>query len=256
MRTINLTSPKGWHELTPEQLLLISGLYLLQLPETDFLVNALIGLTELTPIQHKVFADDDKLMFAFKTPGEKPFFVESEKTHEMATRLKWLLDPPGLCTPPDLGKYIPVNNRLFGVPLEQYLLADLHYIQFANTQDRLILDKFAAALYRSNEDEQWNDQAWKKRIPHFSLMSLAELNTVFIWFTGVKAFIMAKYPYVFPASASTGSAAGAPDEQILQLLANLNGGDVTRNRLIMETHVHEVLFELNLKIENSQNNNS
>lgn len=258
MRTINLTSPKDWSELTPEQLLLISGLYLQKLPETDFLVNALIGLTELTPVQHKVEVADDKLMFAFKTPGQKPFFVESEKIHEMANRLKWLLDPPAICTPPNLGNYIPVNNRLFGVCLEQYLLADAHYIQFAKTQDRLILDKFAAALYRSDENEQWSDQEWKKRIPHFTLMTLPELNAVFIWFTGVKAFIMAKYPYVFPGTDGGRDKACliSPDEQILQLLANLNGGDVTRNGLIMETHVHEVLYELNLKIENSQNNNS
>lgn len=256
MRTIKLTSPQGWHELTPEQLLLVSDLYLQKYEESEFLTRALIGLTGLIPVPHQIEAAELELLFSFRTPGENPFQLTAAEMHEMASRLKWLLESPGVCTPPDLGKYIPVNNRLFGVPLEQYLLADAHYIRFAKTQDRSILDKFAASLYRRNENEQWSDQSWKKRIPHFTLMSMAELNAVFIWFTGVKAFIMAKYPYVFSASASTGSADVAPDEQILQLLANLNGGDVTRNRLIMETHVHEVLFELNLKIENSQNHQS
>lgn len=250
MRTINLTSPQNWQELTPKQLLFISDLYLNKYEESEFLTRALIGLTGLIPIPHKVEAAEMQLLFSFRTPEEKPFQLTASEMHEMAFRLKWLLDPPGLCTPPDFMKYIPVNNRLFGVPLEQYLLADAHYIRFAKTKDRSILDKFAAALYRSNENELWSDQSWKKRIPHFTLLSMAELNAVFIWFTGVKAFIMSKYPYVFPGSTGSG-AESAPDEQILQLLANLNGGDVTRNRLIMETHVHEVLYELNLKIEQS-----
>lgn len=252
MRTINLTSPQGWHELTPGQLLLVSGLYLQKYEASEFLTRALIGLTGLTPVPHKVEADEMELLFSFRYPGENTFQMTASEMHEKASRLKWLLESPGLCTPPNLIKYIPVNNRLFGVPLEQYLLADAHYIRFAKTQDRSILDKFAASLYRQNENESWSNLAWKKRIPHFTLMSMAELNAVFIWFTGVKAYIMSKYPYVFPASTESGGES-APDEQILQLLANLNGGDVTRNRLIMETHVHEVLFELNLKIEQSQN---
>ncbi|OFX56281.1 MAG: hypothetical protein A2066_12825 [Bacteroidetes bacterium GWB2_41_8] len=251
MRTINLTSPQNWQELTPKQLLFISDLYLNKYEESEFLTRALIGLAGLIPVPHKIEAAEMELLFSFRTSEENPFQLTTAEMHEMSTRLKWLLESPGLCTPPSLGKYIPVNNRLFGVPLEQYLLADAHYIRFAKTKDRSILDKFAAALYRNKENELWNDQAWKNRIPKFSKRSMAELNAVFIWFTGVKAFIMAKYPYVFPNSTGSGGES-APDEQILQLLANLNGGDVTRNRLIMETHVHEVLFELNLKIENSQ----
>lgn len=256
MRTINLTSPQGWNELTPGQLLLVSGLFLQasdgDLAEPEFLTRALIGLTGLIPVPHKVETAEAGLLFSFRAPGEKPFQVSSAEIHEMATRLKWLLEPPGLCTPPNLLEYIPVNNRLFGVPLEQYLLADAHYIRFAKTKDRSILDKFVAALYRDNEDQPWSNQAWKQRIHQFASLGLTELYSVFIWFTGVKAYIVAKYPYIFPTS--TGSVGESDtNEQILQLLSSLNGGDVTRNRLIMETHVHEVLFELNLKIEQSQN---
>lgn len=254
MRTVNLNSPQDWSELTTEQFLMISELYLEKYEETEFLTRALIGLTGLIPVPHKVESAEMELLFSFRTPHENPFQISAAEMHEMAFRLKWLLDPPGICTPPDLGKYIPVNNRLYGVPLEQYLLADAHYIRFAKTQDKSILIKFAASLYRKNEAEQWSDQSWKRRIPHFTLRSMAELNAVFIWFTGVKAYIMSKYPYVFPSSTSSGGETMAePAEVILQLLTNLNGGDVTRNRLIMETHVHEVLFELNLKIEQSQN---
>lgn len=251
MRTVNLTSPQGWHELTPDQLLLISELYLCKYEAAEFLTRALVGLTGLIPVPHQIEAAEMELLFSFRAPEENPFQLTSAEMHEMAYRLKWLLESIGLCTPPSLGKFIPVNNRLFGVTLEQYLLADAHYIQFAKTQDRLMLGKFAAALYRSDENEQWSDQAWKKRIPYFVPMTMPELNAVFIWFTGAKAFIMAKYPYVFPQASHPELVSGSPDEQILQLLVSLNGGDVTRNRLIMETHVHEVLFELNLKIENS-----
>jgi hypothetical protein len=252
MRTVKLTSPQGWHELTPDQLLLVSELYLQKYEEPEFLTRALIGLTGLIPVKHKVESAETGLLFSFRARSEKPFQLTAAEMHEMATRLKWLLEPSGVCTPPNVLEYMPVNNRLFGVPLEQYLLADAHYIRFAKTQDRYILDKFAASLYRLNEDEPWSDQAWKKRVPQFARLNITELNAVFIWFTGVKAFIVAKYPYIFPASTgSVGEA--APDEQILQLLSSLNGGDVTRNPLIMEAHVHEVLYELNLKIEQSQN---
>ena len=253
MRTINLTSPQNWQELTPKQLLFISDLYLNKYEESEFLTRALIGLAGLIPVPHKIEAAEMELLFSFRTSEENPFQLTTAEMHEMSTRLKWLLESPGLCTPPDLLEYIPVNNRLFGVPLEQYLLADAHYIRFAKTKDRSILDKFAAALYRDNEDEQWSDRAWKKRIPEFARLDLPELNAVFIWFTGVKAYIMSKYPYVFPGTDGGRDKAClvSPDETILQLLANLNDGDVTRNRLIMETHVHEVLYELNLKIEQS-----
>lgn len=253
MREVNLKSPQGWHELTPEQLLMVSELYLQQYSETEFLTRALIGFTGLVPEPHTIEVAELELVFSFRTPDENPFQITAAQMHDLASRLKWLLDAPGLCTPPALGKYIPVNNRLYGVPLEQYLLADTHYIRFAKTQDRSVLDKFAASLYRHNENELWSDKAWKNRTPEFSKLSMAELNAVFIWFTGVKSFIMAKYPAVFQASTS-GGPEPAPDEQILQLLASLNGGDVTRNRLIMDTHVHEVLFELNLKIEQQTNN--
>lgn len=252
MRTINLTSPQEWHELTPEQLLIVSDLYLHKYEEPEFLTRALVLLTGLTPVAHMVKVDEARLMFAYKNTEEKPFFLSVDEVQEMANRLKWLLESPGICTPPKLGKYIPVNNRLFDVQLEQYLLADAHYIRYAKTKDLNILEKFAASLYRRNEEEQWSNQQWRKRIPQFSKMSMVELNAVFIWFTGVKAFIMNKYPYVFPPSNGSVSEV-SPDEHILRLLANLNGGDVTRNRLIMESHVHEVLYELNLKIEQSEN---
>ena len=252
MRNVELHSPQSWAELTPAQLLLVSELYLQQYSETEFLTRALIALTGLIPEPHTVEVAELELVFSFRTPTENPFQITAAQMHHMASQLKWLLDAPGLCTPPPLGKYIPVNNRLFGVPLEQYLLADSHYIRFAKTAERDLLDKFAAALYRSNENELWSEKAWKNRVPEFSKLSMAQLNAVFIWFTGVKSYIMAKYPAVFPP-ATEGGPEPAPDEQILQLLASLNGGDVTRNRLIMDTHVHEVLFELNLKIEHSDN---
>ena len=77
------------------------------------------------------------------------------------------------------------------------------------------------------------------------------MQAVLLWFSGAKRYLQKKYPYVF-STDETGAPVTPGDELMLGMLSSLNEGRIADNEKIRQADVHEVLYELNLKIKNSK----
>lgn len=251
MKEIHLQAPRGWREITATQLLDIAKMYDEQLPEEEFLVRCLIALTGIVPIEKKVGVEASELLFYYSTPEGEEFSLTAAETASLAGQLRWVIDGVDLCKPPEnIAGLQPVNARLFGVTLDEYLLADQLYGAYSQSKNIDTLNRFAAVFYRKNAAE-WDERNYRRYCGAMVAVPKHAKTAVYIWFTGVKKWLQQKYPYLFSGADGGESSLPEPDEHILRLLTALNGGDVTKNRDILRTQVHEVFFALNFKLENA-----
>ena len=252
MREIHLTAPAGWTDITPEQLLFVSGLFGEQLSEAEFLIRCLVNFTGIEPVKHGITTGDGELLYEFLDPDGELFSLSAEEMKSLTDELRWLTGSVGLCRLPEkLGGLSPVDSRLFGVTLEEYLLADQHYANYSATKRVDDLNHLIAVFYRK-PGEGWDEGKYKRYVNILRSVPNHAKSAVYIWFTGLKKWIIDKYPYMFGDGTGGETSAASPDEHILRLFASLNNGDVTKNKEILRTHVHEVFYELNQKIENQQ----
>ncbi len=254
MKEIHLTAPVGWHDITSEQLLFVSKLFDSQLSESEFLTRSLISFTGIEPVKHGLVPGDGELLFEFLDPAGELFSLSAEEMKSLIDQLRWLIDSVGLCRLPEkLGGLSPVDSRLFGVTLEEYLLADQLYATYSTSKRVDDLNRFIAVFYRKS-GEKWDERKYKKYINILRSVPNHAKTAVYLWFSGFKKWIIDKYPYMFGGTESGETSIPSPDEHILRLFTSLNNGDVTRNKEILHTHVHEVFYELNQKIENQPHN--
>jgi hypothetical protein len=149
MREIHLHAPSGWNDITSEQLLFVSKLFEDQLSESEFLTRCLIYFTEIEPVKHGLETGDGELLFEFLDPSGKLFSLSAEEMKSLTDELRWLIDSVGLCRLPEkLGGLSPVDSRLFGVTLEEYLLADQLYANYSATKKVDDLNQLIAVFYR------------------------------------------------------------------------------------------------------------
>jgi hypothetical protein len=122
-------------------------------------------------------------------------------------------------------------------------LADNLHKAFINTEKSEYIQKIAG-IY-------WTKDFNPSNITSITLSEKQKMS-VFIWFCGIQRYMVNQYSEMFSGGSVTNS---NPAEVVLNLLSGLNQGDVTRNEKIMNTHVHEVFFELNkLAIQNKKKN--
>jgi hypothetical protein len=234
---IDVTLPKGWHEITGEELVKLAGMFLKYDKKPEFLTRCFFLLSGWKPLRIPNFIEDDKTQYWFKS-GKKKFYADIDIFHTMVKQLEWLL--AGFKLPasmPTVRGYKSCNVKLYSVSLEDYLNADNLFNAFVSTNEAKYLNQLFSLFYKKKRWVAWASQPKK--------------YAVFLWFSGAKNMLVNKYPSLFyesPGSTGTVSA----EETILNLLSALNNGDVTNNEKLFKTHVHECFHELNLKIE--QNN--
>lgn len=243
--SINITLPKSWFELKPGQIEGIARLFLRCSKQEDLLTQCFLFLSGWRIVRWRMFTDADGDNFFFRVKGRKAFCIPGDVYTTLVKKLQWILEfsyVPAYV--PRIKGFDAPNKLLFGVSLEQYLMADNYFSHFVSAGYFPDLDKMIASLYCKNFQTLVTSEAARK---------VAALNpkhsryASFIWFSGVKTWMHNKYPYIFSVSSETSH--DTPDESIMKLLSALNGGDITRNRTIMQSPVHEALFELNQKLE-------
>lgn len=236
---VELTLPSGWHQVQADKLVNLAKLFLSHREKPDFLVRCFFLFSGWNPLTRREFQQDGKRQYWFKTKNQK-FYIDADLITSLVKQLEWIVSGIGLpAGMPEIRGFSHCNYKLYNVSLEKFLEADNFYNAWAEKNDSHFLDKLFTVFYTR--------QRW------FSWPSKAEKYAVFLWFTGVKAFLVNKYPYLFSGS-SDASGFPSPEETILNLLSALNLGNVTHNPKIFKTHVHECFYELNLKIEHAPKN--
>lgn len=247
MKTIHLKKlPSAWHELTLQQIYVVSKLYIRNTGAKDFLVRFFVALTGWKLLRKKEFTEAGKTWFWFKDRQKGQFLIDGDIFTDFVKQLEWVLkDIQLISVLPSLLWFKPVNVRLYEVTLDEYLFLDTAFAAYVKTRQRKYLNRMLAIIYRTKA-EGWNSAIIGKKSRLFGFVPFYKRHVVFLWFVGLKAWLKTEYPFVWQ---SEGSGQISHAQMILNLLSSLNNGDITRNSLILKTHVHEAFYELNLKAE-------
>jgi hypothetical protein len=207
-----------------------------------------LRLLQKSPIQNK----DGQICYVFSLHGAGKFLLDVERFAEMVDRLSFLEKDVTLFELPlALKNFNACDSLLYGIRLDEWLLADQMYAEYSRTKDDRFLNMMLAVFYRK-PGEKWDDgNSTEARAKRFRKVPAHRKYIVYLWYTGVKLWLMQKYWHVFNGSESTGST--PPDEIFMGMLSSLNEGKVADNGTIKATEVHEVLYELNRKIEYNNN---
>lgn len=184
--------------------------------------------------------------------GRVRFKLDADRFTDLLSRLDFLQQPPGLMAPPDRIKGCDAPDaRLYGVRLDQWLVADTFYTNFVQSHDPVFLDKLITVLYaRAGESWDNGDHVAARAVRFYNIPYYLK-HWVFLWYTGVKLWLMVKYSHVF--SGGTGEGSDTPaDEVVMGVIRSLNGGHLSNNDRVKGSDVHEALFELNKLIEENQ----
>ena len=175
MITINLKAPRGWEELTDNQLRYVLGLIAQGLSDIEVKTYCLIHWSGMQ-VLHKYgkgwmckFADDK-------------FVVTAEQINAAIGSLKWLDQLPEM----------PIRIRKIGrqralpadfqeVPFETFIICDNLYQGYLSTKKDNLLDIMAAYLYESKA---------------LNLTDAERLN-VFYWFASLKAYLAHEFSHLF-----------------------------------------------------------
>lgn len=249
--TIELTVPVKWMDLSSKQLEFLAKLLIKGADETEVMTRCFIEFSGLKLIKKIPVEIDHELNYIFKKKGYQRFLLDVDRATGMIQKMDYLINKAELFRLPErIKKYVPVNYSMYGVSLEQYILLDQHYARFIETKDPDLLTRMLAIVYH-NPDEKWGDKKLDEMSRRFKRVPLFRKYIIFLWFTGVKAWFVEKYWFVFNSSESSSSDQPA-DEIIMGLVSALNEGNITLNESILQTDVHQVMFELNRKIERSK----
>jgi hypothetical protein len=248
MKELQLTIPEGWHQLTEPQLEYLANLLLNKVPEQELLIRCFNRFSGLCLVRENPVIIQEALCYFFRKKKCGEHFIPVDLFADMVSRLDWIIQDVKLFKNPEKIKgYHACNHKLYGLTLEEYLIADQMYIAYAQTEKTEYLDKMVAIFYRLKNDrweEGKNLHTWIRRfrnVPH------KRKHIVFLWYTGVKAWIIETYPYIF---STAGGEPISPTQSVLGILAVLNSGDVSKNPEIKKTELHEALDMLNRKCEN------
>jgi hypothetical protein len=248
---IELKVPTSFGDCTSRQLEFLSRLLLLELPAADIKVRCFLSFTGLVLVKSNPALVDGLLCYHFRHKLHGDFILDTDRFADMISRLNWIDQPVTLFDlPQKIGSAQACNSRLYGLQLDAWLMLDLLYGRFAQTKDPELLDQLLAVVYTRTGELFEEGKHIARHARRFKGVAHWKKHLVFLWYTAVKLWLMQKYYYVF---AGSGSGADTPvDELIMGLISSLNEGNVANNMVIKTTDVHEVLFELNRKIEYSK----
>ncbi len=251
-QVINITLPERWDQLSEKQLEYVAKLFLREIPTVDLITHCFFRFSGIKILQKDPVMLDGELCYQFKKSGSGRFPLDIDLTTSIIQRLEWLTGEITLFHNPEkIKKYTGCHFKLYGLTLEQWLVADQMYIGFAKTKDIKFLDNMLAILYTSPGEQLNDSSSLEDRSKRFRRVPRFRKYLVFMWYTSVKLWLRIKYPYLF--SDGPGSTIGqSANDYVMGLLSALNEGDVTHNPQIKATGCHEVFYELNRKIEKSQ----
>jgi hypothetical protein len=246
---VDITVPVKWTELTQANLEFLTKLILNEVSEVELMTRCFLKFADMKLLKKDPVNVDGDLCYIYKKKGYQNFMLDVDRATDCIERMRFLVKDVTLFRLPEkLKNYVPVDFRLYSVSLEEYLLLDQFYAAYSKAGDPEWLDKMMAIAYRK-KGEAWNNEKLKLRAQRFRRMPVFRKYIIYLWFTGLKTWFMSKYWFVY--NQPEGNSNIPPDEEVMGLLSVLNGGNITLNKQILATSVHEVMFEINLKIEKS-----
>lgn len=229
-RTLNITIPRGWHELSEQELRMIYKF--LAVYEPDVAPIAIFCNLANAKIIREV---DGKHLIAFRINNKLSIntLISAEQMVEYISHLDWLAEPGN--TPvrlPRIGGNKAVDAYLHGVPFGEYLRIESLYQAYLQSQNSTVLVRLANILYKG-----------KHRIKH---LDDADSINIFNWVAQIKSHFASEFPHFFRPAEGGGDEPKMVEIMNAQIRA-LTGGDVAKEEQILAIDCWRALTELDAK---------
>lgn len=236
MKKVKFTVPQSWAQVSSEQLKQYARLQLLEVEaDTRLAMVAINWAGYRIKLDKNAFKHEDIVVMN----NDKEFRLQTHQVLALIEAVRWTSEEIIGIKPPAL-KFKPPNAQIYGTTLQQFLIADGAYIAYSVRQDPKMLKILAAVYYGS-----FNPKIIKTKVNTMHLKPY-ELMAVYLWFTSVKKFMMKKYSYLYPESDDTKVKNINMKEVALDILANLNNGNIGENpKLMKKGEIHAAFRKMN-----------
>ena len=160
----------------------------------------------------------------------------------MAKQCRFLLEPAEL-HPLRWIRFARARHfRLYNATFDEYLMAENYYFAFIETKKPEHLDNLVAVLYRLPW-HRWNANKIRGRGLWFRHADPAEKNSVFMWYTGFRAYVPKRCPHLFSGGGKKAEAFN-PRNYINGMVHQLTNGDITLKNKLLKQPCWDALDEL------------
>jgi hypothetical protein len=260
-RNIQLTAPTSWAALTEQQVTFVAHVLLQQPSKEELLARCLLKFAGLYPIPVTNALQKRCALLNRPVPSlyrykNKVIEISAAQIAVFCRQLEYLAGPPGLMKRPSrlAGLHGP-DAQLWTNTFEEDLMADRYYRAYSQTYDRAHLYGMAAVLWRK-KDLPYSDKTLGQNTRRIRRgAKLAELQAVYLWWTGLKLWLKEKYADLFTPSGDSNE---ATDESaaVMNMLYAITDGRAHENDRVYKTPVHDVLHALNTKAKTINELNS
>ena len=238
-RLINFHLPDAWHKLEQWQLRYVC--YIMtrfdSVTAKTYIFVRLLGITVLR-------RQEDGWVCSVRNGWKKVrFFVHSWQVQSFLHMLDFIERPGDMpfCLW-RIGRFRSVDARLHDVPFKEYVSIENYYQGFLLTRNNSLLRSMAILLYVDR----------KGRHPRWFNPSEEELLSVFLWIASVKNHFTKCFPYLFRPPEQLEGEAFNMLELVNAEIRALTGGDITKEREVLQMDCWRALTELNEKAREAQ----
>lgn len=226
---INFNLPKGWDELSQNELCMVMRCKARQEEPHQAKFAVLLHLTGLKVLRR----EGEMWVCSVPTDENNPkrFLLDPELLPGLLDGLNWMDDPGVVPVRLDTlhgAEALPV--KLHGVPFTNYLQCENCYQGILQSQKQEAVQHLATLLYPGLQ----------------KTLAVWEQLLVIQWWAQLKAMFAALFPHLFKPSGAT---VGTPDmmEVMNNQIRALTGGDVTKEEEILKINTWRALTELDAK---------
>lgn len=242
MRTVTLTLPHDWSELSRQQLLFISALFLEGCTRNAFLLKSFAGLTGLKILPGRS-GDKNNPIYWFSKKGEKPFPLAMGELIDFSRECEFLLQERHNFSP--LSRMAGRKARdvmMYDACFGEFIAAMVYYNQFKDIQaDTVFLHKLCAIMYPKGK---WNPD--KIRQEDFKNTPPAECYTAYLWFGTILNRVSAECPNLFREPSEETEPANLR-ENIHSMYNLVTEHDITKEKEVQQIDMWRVLFDMDEK---------
>lgn len=268
MSEINLHLPK-WNELTRKQLLYICRLFIAGFDQNTFRLKAFLNLTGVKALPRKIVKDQEYWQFCkgkeefWLTSFEVTWFLKSVDYLTENCKLTVNLFPSFLI---GLRRYWGPYKECRNLSWKEFIHAEGQFFAYNNSKPerkQFYLNMLCAVLYRPGREDYhpmspnydgdrrqpFNDFIYPLRAKWFRWLPMVKRYAVYSFYAGCRNAMVEAHPQVFKSGGVSSEAPVNPVMGLIQLVTDLNQGDVTKNEQIYNSPAWDVLNLLERMIE-------
>lgn len=218
---INIDFAQSWGDMCQEDFRNVCTILSESHGRQETLFLCLCALAHIRPdnqIKYNPELLKDNIAFII---GNESYIISPKDIQAACSQLEYIYDSVGLPPCPLPG----MDRKLYGVSFKAYYTADAYMLRYQAENNGSYLKEAAKSLTNG-------------RIRKLLPWQQTGLN---IWWTGVKHYLMEKYPHVL--QEGEGSVVDKTmDEILLDLLSCMNDNKPQNNEKILDSDVHSVLY--------------